>query len=590
MPARLWTCGVLAVLSLLLLVLAGCAVAVANHSTRAPRQTQESRATRTPRTPTPIPTATPKLIATPTPATTPAPTPTPTPIPPTPTPTAAPTSTPTSVPSLPEILVPEENQVFFTYIGEAFYLRTQTEPYPKQLWYFLQTWAEGMTIDSNGMFYWFPDGRYADRIGRRFEVVFYITDEAPGSGSSRQKYRRFSIDLLQRDDIPPAPTATATPTPTPAPVPPTPTPTPPSGGGDPCFTASSRQENNSLFVKTLGSLGLVKTVHAQQQCVEPTASIDLLYECIGGSSSWLGSPVSGPYSTNNGPRQDFQNGFITTGPKGFRAYSNREGVDTDLPPDIPKCVRGLTPQEKRIASTYNKIGGQLKTWSDANNLEVEIALAVWDVETGLFGGGYGPDGRVTIRFENHVLWDLWVEPLRQNNPNEYNRRKAEFDNHFRFKTVVYPDGRRDRTTGHEIRGSARCPGPNTWTSIHPTGTVADQPIQYQALELARCVTGNDTYAYRPMSMGGPQIMGNEYWRLGGGYRDAKEMFDYFQAFEHYQVIGFFDFSRHKGALQYVEKSRATKDWESFGGLYNGSRSKGPAYEAAYYVAKQLALP
>ena len=480
--------------------------------------------------------------------------------------------------------------MFTAYIGEAFYLRTQTESYPKQLWYFLQTWTEGMTIDSNGMFYWLPDGRYADRIGRRFEVVFYITDEPPGSGSNRQQYRRFFIDLFQRDDTPPAPTAT--PTSIPAPVPPTPTPTstPTPGDGDPCFNTSLTQEETNFFAKALAFSGLVKTAHAQGQCQEPTASIDLLYECIGGSSSWLGSPVSGPYSTNNGPRQNFQRGFITTGPKGFRAYSNRGGVDTDLPPDIPRCVQELTPQEKRIANTYNKIGGQLKAWSDANNLEIEVALAVWDVETGLFGGGYGPDGRVTIRFENHVLWDLWGE-----------QRPETFWKYFSFAdpTVINPVTSKPygRSQYHKICESGACGSPNRndatesngWILIHPTGTVADQGLQYRALLLATSVAGEEI-AYRPMSMGGPQIMGNEYWRMGGGYRDAKEMFDYFQAFEHYQVIGFFDFSRHKGALPYVEKSKATKDWESFGGLYNGSRSKGPAYEAAYYVAKQLALP
>lgn len=414
-----------------------------------------------------------------------------------------------------------------------------------------------MTIDSNGMFYWFPDGRYADRIGRRFEVVFYITDEAPGSGSSRQKYRRFYIDLLQRDDTPPAPTATPTPTP------------------DPCSTTSTQQGNSNLLVGMLGFFGLVKTAHAQGQCQEPTASIDLLYECIGGSSSWLGSAMSGPYSTNNGPRQDFQHGFVATGPKGFRAYSNRGGVDADLPPDIPRCVQGLTPQEKRIANTYNKIGGQLKAWSDANNLEVEVPLAVWDVETGLFGGGYGSDGRVTIRFENHVLWDLWGTS-----------NQSKFNEHFQFNNTG--DGR-GRDKDHYIRGSVSCPGPTDWTLLHPYGDVRDQSLQYQALALARCTAG-DWYAYQPMSMGGPQIMGNEYWRLGGGYRDAKEMFDYFQAFEHYQVIGFFDFSRNKGVLQYVEKSRTTKDWTNFAKFYNGVTTRGPEYQAAYNVAKQLSLP
>jgi hypothetical protein len=257
-------------------------------------------------------------------------------------------------------------------------------------------------------------------------------------------------------------------------------------------------------------------------------------------------------------------------------------------------VQGLNGQALRIANNFNKIGGHLKSWSDANNLEVEVPLGVWDVETGLFGGGYGPDGRLTIRLENHVLWDLWVDlPFRSGKitEGERDRRDAEFDKYFRFKTIVRSDGTRDRTTGHEIRSSTSCPiGPSDWTNIHATGTVVDQPIQHDALKLASCVTQDDSIAYRPVSMGGPQIMGNEYTRLGGGYTSAKDMYDYFQALEHLQIVGFFDFSRSKGVLQYVEKSRTTKDWTNFANFYNGVTTRGPEYQAAYDVAKQLSLP
>ena len=209
MPARLWTCGVLATVSLFVLVLAGCAVAVANHSTRAPRQTQESRATRTPRTPTPIPTATPKLIATPTPTRTPAPTPTPTP-------TLPSSNASSGASSALDIVSPEWNEVFYVRPGETLsqYITVQ-KPAGTTHWCSRTSVnydgtfpsAPGLVITDACEIRWTPTSSNANI---RYEVGAKVLFQWAGGNATH--YRTFYVEVTNN---PPAPTATP---PAPAPV------------------------------------------------------------------------------------------------------------------------------------------------------------------------------------------------------------------------------------------------------------------------------------------------------------------------------------------------------------------------------------
>ena len=316
----------------------------------------------------------------------------------------------------------------------------------------------------------------------------------------------------------------------------------------------------------------------------PTATIDALYTCIGREQSWLGSATSGPYpeASTGKPRQDFQEGsiaWIATW-NHYYALSNRSIYDLWLAPKVPLCVQqwAIGTDQRSIANTYNRIGGKLKELSDQNTMEVEVALAVWKVEA--VGKAFGSDGRLIIRFENHKLWDTWVEDpfkkpeLTPEEKKERDRRIAEFNKHFRFGTSE------GRDKGHYIRGSSSCPGPSDWTHIHleSYGAVYSlefQKWQYEALRIAQCLAG-EKYAYYSISMGGPQIMGfnccgeilpngSRYWDIG--YDTPKQMYNAFSAAEFNQIVGFFEYMKDTTAITYARQ----KNWVEVAAWYNGEK-------------------
>jgi len=443
-----------------------------------------------------------------------------------------------------------------------------------------------MTIDNNGVFRWTPGTMYSDRIGRRFETNLWITDDQPGSG--RESYRRFYIELLAADDNSPAPTPT--PTRTPAPQPPTPTPVPPPGPTptptptpDPCDSASSRQGSGGILASILRFFGIA-TAEAQQECTDPTISIDALYACIGGSSSWLGSATSGPYTdvATLKPRQDFQKGSIAwiASWNHFYAFSNRSIYDLWLAPKVPVCVSqwGAGTDQRTIANTYNRIGGGLTNLSTQNNLEPEVALAVWKVESSSLGGFAGPNGQPTIRFENHKFWEYWG-----NNHPEIGRY---FNN----------DRNPNQWFCYLAAGCDTPVGGSGWRKTNGT-----QVERYQALNRAK--TFNVEAAYKSISMGGPQIMGDEYWRLG--WNDAVMMFGKFSEAEFHQVKGLFDFMNSKCLLdsatqkciKYLIEYAREKNWAYVAWLYNGAAPGTQDNEiwknrfiAAYTAAKEVLNP
>jgi hypothetical protein len=61
----------------------------------------------------------------------------------------------------------------------------------------------------------------------------------------------------------------------------------------------------------------------------------------------------------------------------------------------------LSPAKRQVAETWNRIGGALQTCADQLSIDPSHAIAVWVVETD--GQAFGPDGRMTVRFENHIF-------------------------------------------------------------------------------------------------------------------------------------------------------------------------------------------
>ncbi len=217
-----------------------------------------------------------------------------------------------------------------------------------------------------------------------------------------------------------------------------------------------------------------------------------------------------------------------------------EDVPLALPVEEHLPVNPQAPLlERLVADAWNRYGSLLKALSAQLGVDPAVAVAVLAVESG--GRGFGLDGRMIIRFENHVFWDQWGK-----------NNKTMFDQHFRFD-----EG--SRWLGHEFRVKAKG---KDWITQH----MRSQDIEWQAFQLAE--TLNQGAARLSISMGGPQIMGFNYSVIG--FPSVHAMYDAFSLDERNQVVGFFDFvkgttspSRRVAALQAL-------DFVEFARLYNGS--------------------
>jgi predicted flap endonuclease-1-like 5' DNA nuclease len=209
----------------------------------------------------------------------------------------------------------------------------------------------------------------------------------------------------------------------------------------------------------------------------------------------------------------------------------------DQPPEDERIAvtPDLTGTERQVALTWNRLGGLLQRLADQLAIDPGVAVAVLTVESG--GRAFGPDGRMIIRFENHVFHSRWGE----HHPDVFAR-------HFAFN----PD---PRWTGHRWRPAPDQP----WRAFH-----GDQNGEWEVLSLA--CTLDDTAARLSISMGGPQIMGFNYAAVG--YTSVQQMFEAFAASERNQVHGFFEFVRSRGAA--AVQALQGLDFIRFALFYNGS--------------------
>jgi hypothetical protein len=174
----------------------------------------------------------------------------------------------------------------------------------------------------------------------------------------------------------------------------------------------------------------------------------------------------------------------------------------------------------------------------AGHLKFDPGAAVAVFCTESCGKGFGRDGRMIIRFENHHFFHDWGTSHRD-----------VFDQHFVFNS--------DKPwTGHQWRDSAS----GTWQNVHQ-----DQNSEWSAFMFARGL--DDTAAKRSISMGGPQILGSNC--VDAGFESVQQMFDAFSASEKRQIIAFFDFLQ--GTETHPRKVLALQqmDFPRFAELYNG---------------------
>lgn len=197
----------------------------------------------------------------------------------------------------------------------------------------------------------------------------------------------------------------------------------------------------------------------------------------------------------------------------------------------------LGPTERQVAETWNRLGGLLAYEAQRLAIDPAVAVAVWTVESG--GQAFGPDRRMTIRFENHVFFDRWGK----DHPDVFNR-------HFAFNSD--PNRRWDK---HQWRPAPDHP----WRDVH----IGGQNSEWVVFEFA--CTLDDTAARLSISMGAPQIMGFNHQVVG--YASVQHMFEAFAASERAQVAGFFKFVSNKGAVPMLQSS----NFKEFAKLYNGAK-------------------
>ncbi len=208
-------------------------------------------------------------------------------------------------------------------------------------------------------------------------------------------------------------------------------------------------------------------------------------------------------------------------------------------------------RQKTVARTWNGQGGLISTLSDFTEIDTSAAVAVLCVESR--GKGFGADGRMIIRFENHVFWRQWGK----NNQDLFNT-------HFRYSP-------QKAWQNQEFREPPR----GRWMPFH-----GKQNLEWRIFEFARNL--NEPAAMRSISMGGPQIMGFNHSRIG--YDSAREMFDAFQAHIRYHVLGLFDFIKGSGTTSPMIEALQRNNFESFASFYNGP---GQAAHYGYLIANHF---
>ena len=185
------------------------------------------------------------------------------------------------------------------------------------------------------------------------------------------------------------------------------------------------------------------------------------------------------------------------------------------------------------ARIWNKYGGVLEPLSAKIGIDKAAAVAVIAVESG--GSGMGPDGRMIIRFENHLFWTYWGKA----NPAAYNQYFV-FDQNASWK-------------GHQYRPQPGGP----WLDVHQ-----NQNSEWAAFNFASTIDAGA--AKKSISMGLVQIMGFNHRAIGYASPDA--MFAAFAADEKFQLLGFFNFVKND---QRQINALRNRDFVGFARIYNG---------------------
>jgi len=109
---------------------------------------------------------------------------------------------------LPQIMRPQESEVFQAEVGKVFTLQIEAQdPEGQKLVYMLTEWPSSLTLDRDtGLIQWTPT---VDFAGKKVKVTFYVSDRPIGQTAGREVYRTFYIEVQEKADTTP-PTVVAT--------------------------------------------------------------------------------------------------------------------------------------------------------------------------------------------------------------------------------------------------------------------------------------------------------------------------------------------------------------------------------------------
>ncbi len=278
---------------------------------------------------------------------------------------------------------------------------------------------------------------------------------------------------------------------------------------------------------------------ASAQTIPPGTLVDVVAEQVKGGKSYV--------KLQQHAGKDGGGGGQVLGWTAKSNLGSAKEADPALKPDDEIALDKLSGLQRAMALIYNSKGKYLQERADAMGVPVEGLAAVLHVESS--GTGFKPDGRMIIRFENHIFFSQWGSS-----------NKAVFDKHFKFD----PD---KKWEGHQWRRDEN----GAWEPCH-----ASQAQEWNTLDFARSLA--DEGAIKSASYGVGQTMGFNFEKLG--YKSAKEMFDSMNGALKPQIDGMFSFIQ--GTKNCYEGLKA-RDYVKFASGYNGT-GKAEEYGAAVHSA------
>ena len=207
------------------------------------------------------------------------------------------------------------------------------------------------------------------------------------------------------------------------------------------------------------------------------------------------------------------------------------GLET-IPMEAPAA--SMINDNNLLARIWNKYGGLLSAIASKMEFDPAIAVAILAQESG--GQPYGTDGRLFIRFENHLFNTYWGK-----------KNVAVYNDHFQIGSPAW--------TGHKWRPKASV----AWRTCHTS-----QSAEWEVFSFAQ--TLDDEAAKKSISMGLPQVLGSNFAVLG--FASVKDMFNAFVVSERNQVVAFFDFLQ--GNAPIATNALKKRDFKTIASIYNGA--------------------